>query len=78
MDSDPENYNLSHHVLTCCGVDCFLDSVVAGARVNTVAQFAGDFGGNIIVWKHGESKPFAQTKVSDPVRSLAWRSDGAR
>lgn len=51
--------------MTCCGVDTFEDMVVAG-----------DFAGNVMIWKDKRAAPFKTNNILNSVRSVSWKPDG--
>lgn len=53
-DDDKENYEISFHQMTCCGVDYDHNNGIVAV---------GDFAGSVYLWKEGQSHPFRQTQL---------------
>ena len=61
--------------LEVCQTIKFLEVTGCGVAVNdSNLVVAGDFTGNVFVWKRGESDPTFRTKYEDSIRCLTWNN----
>jgi hypothetical protein len=58
-EEDSQDYSLSYHEMTCCGIDYHHETGLA---------VSGDFSGNVHLWKQGKHDPVDRTFVGFPVR----------